>query len=167
MGLDDATDDPRLASGLVRVIAAITSSTSAAATKATSLPSFAMCIGSSPRNEHAAATSAGTGSAASSYSTPTPADAAISHSDAASPPRVGSRSTWRSGQAATIAATSSWSGAESLQISVPNSRPSRWDMTATPCRPMGPETMTTSPGVARDGRMSTPAGMMPAPAVLT
>ena len=58
-------------------------------------------------------------------SMPTRATSAISHSEAATPPRVRSRRTCRSVDAASIAATRPWSGAESVQISVPNSRPSR------------------------------------------
>ena len=88
--------------------------------------------------------------------TPTPDAAAISFSDVARPPRVGSRSTCRSGVTASIAATSGCSAAVSLVISEPNSSPSRTLMIAMPCTPMAPLTMTTSPGRARSGRMSTP-----------
>ena len=52
-------------------------------------------------------------------------------------------------------------------ISEPNSRPSRTLMIAMPCTPIAPLTMTTSPGRARSGRMSTPVGTSPIPAVFT
>jgi hypothetical protein len=55
----------------------------------------------------------------------------------------------------------------SLTIRVPNSKPSRTLMIAIPCRPIGPLTITTSPTVARSGRMSTPSGTNPMPAVFT
>jgi len=58
-------------------------------------------------------------------------------------------------------------GAVSLHTSTPDSSPSRTLMTATPCSPMGPLTITTSPGTARCGRMSTPSGITPMPAVST
>ena len=46
---------------------------------------------------------------------------------------------------ASIASTSPFSGAQSLRISVPNCSPSRTLMTATPCTPMSPLTITWSP----------------------
>jgi hypothetical protein len=87
MLVDDASDHggPRPYSW--SCIALITSSTISGGTTAISLPSLAMLIASSPRNEHAAATAAGTGIRVSSYSMPRCAAAAISHSDAATPPR--------------------------------------------------------------------------------
>ena len=66
-----------------------------------------------------------------------------------------------------MVATRSCSGAESLRTVVPNSRPSRQLITATPCTPMSPLTITTSPTVARSGRMSTSGARTPMPAVFT
>ena len=66
-----------------------------------------------------------------------------------------------------MAATRPCSAALSVIISVPNSRPSRTLMIAMPCTPIGPLTMITSPTSARSGRMSTPAGTRPTPAVFT
>ena len=97
---------------------------------------------------------------------PTPAAEAISFSEVATPPRVGSRSTWISLVTSSMAATSPLRGWQSLSISVPNCSPSRTLITATPWTPMSPLTITTSPGRARSGRMSTLAGTTPIPAVL-
>ena len=66
-----------------------------------------------------------------------------------------------------ISATSGCSAALSVIIWVPNSSPSRTLMIAMPCTPMSPLTMITSPAVARSGRMSTPSGTNPTPAVFT
>ena len=145
-------------SGCAR-IAARTASACSRGTKATSLPSLATYIGSRPRIAQALATAGGTGTARSWMTTPVPEALAISLSAAASPPRVGSRSTCRSGVTASMASTRPPSAAQSLSISTPNSRPSRTLMTATPCRPMSPLTITTSPGTTRCGRRSTPAGI--------
>ena len=99
--------------------------------------------------------------------TPTRAVRAISLSEVPSPPRVGSRSTCRSGQTLIISATSGCSAALSVIIWVPNSSPSRTLMIAIPWTPIGPLTMITSPTSARRGWMSTPAGTCPMPAVFT
>ena len=69
--------------------------------------------------------------------TPTRALRAISLSEVPRPPRVGSRSTCRSGQTVSIAATSRCRAALSVTIWVPNSRPSRTLMIAMPCTPIG------------------------------
>ena len=135
-------------SGVAR-IAVSTASADSAGTIATSLPSFATWSGSRPRSSHAARTGAGTGIAGSSRTMPTPDACAISLSADDSPPRVGSRRTWTSGSTASIAATSPLSAWVSDAISTSNSRPSRTDITATPCRPISPERITTSPGTAR------------------
>ena len=65
----------------------------------------------------------GPAGARSSSAIPTPDADAISFSEVATPPRVGSRSTCRSCVTASIAATRPFSGAQSLRISVPNSQP--------------------------------------------
>ena len=106
------------------------------------------------------------GRSRSTSSTPTFAALAISLSEAARPPRVGSRSTWTSAPVASIAATRPCSGAVSLSTAVPNSSPSRQLITATPWTPRSPLTRTTSPGHARAGWMSTPCCSSPIPAVL-
>ncbi len=134
---------------------------------ATSLPSLATCSGSRPRNAQALATTSGTGSARSSSSTASPDARAISLSAVATPPRVGSRSTCRSRVTSSIAATRPFSGWQSDSTAAPNSRPSRTLMIATPCTPISPLMMTTSPGRARSGRRWTPSGTTPTPAVLT
>ena len=114
-------------------------------TNASSLPSLATYSGSRPSSPQASRTSAGIGNVRSSSAMPTPAVLAISLSVAATPPRVGSRSTCTSAPVSSMAATSPCSGAVSLATVVPNSSPSRQLITATPCTPMSPLTMTTSP----------------------
>lgn len=135
-------------------------------TNATSLPSLATYSGSRPSNPQASRTPTGTGIASSSSSTPTLAARAISLREAPMPPRVGSRSTCTSAPVASMAATNPCSGAVSLHSVVPNSSPSRQLSTAIPCSPISPLTSTISPGRARWGRMSTPSGTSPMPAVL-
>src|SRR5664279_2029465 len=147
-------------------MAASTVSASDAATIAISLPSLATCNGSRPSRLHALPTTSGIGRSRSTRVTPTPEAFAISLSVAATPPRVGSRNTWMSAPVAIMACTRPDSGAQSVSTVVPNSRPSRQLMIATPCRPIGPLMITTSPTAARVGRMSTPSWMTPTPAVL-
>ena len=53
--------------------------------------------------------------------------------------------------ASSSASTGSASGAQSLSIADSNSSPSRAAMTAMPCRPMSPDSRTTSPGRTLDG----------------
>ena len=56
---------------------------------------------------------------------------------------------------------------ESLSRVVSNSRPSRTDMMAMPCSAISPlSRITTSPGRARAGAISTPSGTSPMPVVL-
>ena len=66
-----------------------------------------------------------------------------------------------------IAATSGCSAALSVTRSEPNDNPSRTLMIEMPCTPTSPLTITTSPGRARDGLISTPSGTTPMPAVFT
>jgi hypothetical protein len=92
---------------------------------------------------------------------------AISLTALATPPRVGSRRTWRSGpRAARRRWTMSRREAESVSSVVSNSSPSRTLMMAMPWLAMGPLTRTASPGRARLGAISIPGGMRPTPVVL-
>ena len=107
------------------------------------------------------------GIASSTSSTPTPAVPAISLRALASPPRVGSRSTCT--PFPTCSLSSSTSGdrvAASLSISTSNSIPSRTAITAIPCRPIGPLTITASPARARSGAGAKPGSSSPIPVVL-
>jgi hypothetical protein len=135
---------------------------------ATSLPSLAMYIGSSPSISQAPATSASTAIALSCSIIPTPDCCAISLSVVARPPRVGSRSTRTapSGTAASRRCTSSWSGALSETMAVPNSIDARCDNTATPCSPMLPDSSTTSPARAFAPPISRARGATPTPVVV-
>jgi hypothetical protein len=157
----DDLPDPRGA------LAATTASAEVAGTIATSLPSFATWNGSRPSISQAARTGPGIGIAASSRTIPTPDVAAISLSADERPPRVGSRRTRTSGSTASTAPTRPLSACVSEAISTSNSRPSRTLMIATPWSPIGPDRITTSPGLARSADGPTPSGTRPIPAVFT
>ena len=150
-------------------IAASTRSASAAGTNASSLPSLATYSGSRPSSPQASRTSAGIGQLPLDQ-----VDADLRRpwrSRSATPRRRrgwgraarGRRRRWRASPRPARAAA-----AVSLATVVPNSSPSRQLITATPCTPMSPLTITTSPGrgPARpdvDARAAT----TPMPAVLT
>ena len=97
---------------------------------------------------------------------PTPDWLAISLSVAPRPPRVGSRSTWMSCTASSMAATRVCKDRVSDRSEVPKRRPSRTDITATPWSPIVPETRIASPGRASEPLMCTPGRVTPTPVVL-
>ena len=122
------------------------------ATNATSLPSFAMYIGSIPRISAAPATTGATGTEASSTTIETPAARASSLSTEATPPRVASRmQRSRSPAAPSSASTAGHSEHVSERTSASSSNSPRASMIAVPCSPTLPESRILSPGAIADG----------------
>ena len=91
---------------------------------------------------------------------------AISLRTVASPPRVASRMKRTPGAAASSAAISPCSGAQSLSIGVSSAMSPRAHRIAAPWSPSRPLTSTASPGRARSAPRSTPSRITPMPVVV-
>ena len=101
--------------------------------------------------------------ASSLTSTPTPAAAATSFRIVATPPRVASRSARTPVVAESRSATRPFKGAVSEIMSASMSSSPRASMIVTPCSPIGPDTITTSPGWAFTTPRETSCSTTPIP----
>ncbi len=142
-------------------------STWSPSTTATSRPSQATYSGSMPSSSQAPRTSGRTGTASSSSTTATPAALATSLQMVATPPLVASRRPRTPGAASRSRSTRPLSGAVSEVTSDSMSSSPLASMMVMPCSPIGPDTITASPGRAVATPSSPVRSITPTPAVLT
>jgi len=123
-------------------------------------------MGSMPSSSEAPRTSVRTGIASSVTTTLTLAAVATSFRMVATPPRVASRSARTPVQAASSSAIIPFIAAVSETMSASISSSPRASMIVTPWSPIGPDTITASPGWAVATPSDISCSTTPSPAVL-